>query len=73
MQMEQSGMSDNGKKTVLPFDGQETIKQLWSTPIGISKPFSQDFIEGLKDDVRKYVVAREIKRKDKTFYKSPNI
>jgi small subunit ribosomal protein S6e len=26
-----------------------------------------------KDDVRKYVVAREIKRKDKTFYKSPNI
>jgi len=26
-----------------------------------------------KDDVRKYVVAREIKRKDKTFYKSPKI
>jgi len=26
-----------------------------------------------KDDVRKYVVAREIKRGDKTFYKSPNI
>ena len=26
-----------------------------------------------KDDVRKYVVRREIKRKDKTFYKSPKI
>lgn len=26
-----------------------------------------------KDDVRKYVVRREIKRGDKTFYKSPNI
>jgi len=26
-----------------------------------------------KDDVRKYVVKREIKRKDKTFYKSPKI
>lgn len=26
-----------------------------------------------KDDVRKYVVSREIKRKDKTFYKSPKI
>lgn len=26
-----------------------------------------------KDDVRKYVVTREIKKKDKTFYKSPKI
>jgi len=26
-----------------------------------------------KDDVRKYVVRREIKKKDKTFYKSPKI
>jgi len=26
-----------------------------------------------KDDVRKYVVKREIKKKDKTFYKSPKI
>jgi len=26
-----------------------------------------------KDDVRKYVVRREIKRKDKTFFKSPKI
>jgi len=26
-----------------------------------------------KDDVRKYVVHREIKRKDKTFYKAPKI
>lgn len=26
-----------------------------------------------KDDVRQYVVRREIKRKDKTFYKSPKI
>lgn len=26
-----------------------------------------------KDDVRKYVVKREIKKGDKTFYKSPNI
>jgi small subunit ribosomal protein S6e len=26
-----------------------------------------------KDDVRKYVVRREIKKKDKTFYKSPRI
>lgn len=26
-----------------------------------------------KDDVRKYVVKREIKRKDKTFYKAPKI
>jgi len=26
-----------------------------------------------KDDVRKYVVRREIKRADKTFYKSPKI
>jgi small subunit ribosomal protein S6e len=26
-----------------------------------------------KDDVRKYVVKREIKRKDKTYYKSPKI
>jgi small subunit ribosomal protein S6e len=26
-----------------------------------------------KDDVRKYVVRREIKRGEKTFYKSPNI
>jgi len=26
-----------------------------------------------KDDVRKYVVKREIKRKDKTFFKAPRI
>jgi len=26
-----------------------------------------------KDDVRKYVVRREIKRKDKTFYKAPKV
>ena len=26
-----------------------------------------------KDDVRKYVVKREIKKKDKTFFKSPKI
>ena len=26
-----------------------------------------------KDDVRKYVVKREIKRKDKTFYKAPKV
>ena len=26
-----------------------------------------------KDDVRKYVVRREIKRGDKTFYKSPKV
>jgi len=30
-------------------------------------------LEKGKDDVRKYVVRREIKRKDKTFYKSPKI
>jgi len=36
----------------------------------IIKTFSLD---KKKDDVRKYVVAREIKRKDKTFYKSPKI
>lgn len=26
-----------------------------------------------KDDVRKYVIHREIKRKDKTFFKAPRI
>merc|ERR1719443_2414550 len=30
-------------------------------------------LEKKKDDVRKYVVRREIKRADKTFYKSPKI
>jgi small subunit ribosomal protein S6e len=30
-------------------------------------------LDAKKDDVRKYVVRREIKRKDKTFYKSPRI
>jgi small subunit ribosomal protein S6e len=29
--------------------------------------------EGRVDDVRKYVVRREIKKGDKTFYKSPKI
>jgi small subunit ribosomal protein S6e len=29
--------------------------------------------EGKVDDVRKYVVRREIKKGDKTFYKSPKI
>lgn len=51
-------MTDSGKKTVLSFNGQETIHQLWSTPIGITKPFSQDFIERLKEDVFKYVLPR---------------
>ena len=36
------------KKTVLHCDGQETSQQLWSTPIGVSRPFTQDFIEKLK-------------------------
>jgi small subunit ribosomal protein S6e len=38
--------------------------------MNIVKTFSLDL---KKDDVRQYVVKREIKRKDKTFYKSPKI
>lgn len=37
---------------------------------GIAKTFALDV---KKDDVRKYVVRREIKRGEKTFYKSPKI
>jgi len=33
----------------------------------------QSFILRKKDDVRKYVVRREIKRGDKTFYKAPKV
>lgn len=36
----------------------------------IAKAFALD---KKKDDVRKYVVRREIKRKDKTFFKAPKI
>jgi len=46
------------KKTVLHNDGPETIHELWSTPIGVSRPFTQDFIEKLKEDVFKYVLPR---------------
>lgn len=46
------------KRTVLQNDGPETIHELWSTPIGVSRPFTQDFIEKLKEDVFKYVLPR---------------
>ena len=40
------------------------------TRMNIVKTFGLD---KKKDDVRRYVVRREIKRGDKTFYKSPKI
>ena len=49
---------NEGSITHLKCEGEETIHQLWSTPIGITRPFTQDFIEQLKDDVYKYVLPR---------------
>jgi len=48
----------DGSVTILKCDGEETTYRLWHTPIVLAKPFSDDFIAQLKEDVDKYVLPR---------------
>jgi hypothetical protein len=51
MPMDNEKMAD-GSVTVLKYNGKEEVHKLWYTPISISKPFSDSFIEQLKKDVK---------------------
>lgn len=42
----------DGSVTVLKYTGQETTHQLWATPIVLAKPFSDEFIAQLKEDIK---------------------
>lgn len=42
----------DGSVTVIKYEGEEKIHNLWPSPISISKPFSDEFLAQLKKDVR---------------------
>lgn len=46
-------MTADGSVTVLKYNGQEQTHHLWSTPVVIAKPFDNDFLEQLRNDVKK--------------------
>jgi hypothetical protein len=42
----------DGSVTVLKYTGEETTHQLWATPIVLAKPFDDDFLAQLKEDIK---------------------
>jgi hypothetical protein len=42
----------DGSVTVIKYNGKDEVHNLWATPISISKPFDDDFMARLKEDVK---------------------
>lgn len=46
-------MTADGSVTVLKYNGQEETHQLWATPVVIAKPFDDQFLEQLREDLKR--------------------
>lgn len=43
----------DGSVTVLKYDGEEKTHHLWSTPVVIAKPFDDNFLAELREDIKR--------------------
>lgn len=46
-------MLADGSVTVLKYEGEEKVHRLWSTPVVLAKPFDDDFLAQLREDIKR--------------------